>query len=55
MTNFVTPKYRAAEGIYPATPMQNAQTMREACSSRDREMTRSHTEYGPIFRRKSTL
>jgi hypothetical protein len=55
MTNFVTPKYRAAEGIYPARPMQNAQTMRVACSCRDREMPRRHTENGPIFRPESTL
>jgi hypothetical protein len=55
MTNFVTPIDRAAEGIYPAVPMQNAQTMRLACSSRDREMPRGHTENDPIFRPKSTL
>jgi hypothetical protein len=55
MTNLVTPNYRAAEGIYPATPMQNAQTMRGPCSFRDREMPRRHTETGPIFRPKSTL
>ncbi|WP_426408267.1 hypothetical protein [Bradyrhizobium ganzhouense] len=55
MTNFVTPKYRAAEGIYPAMPMQNAQTMRVARSSRGREMPRGHTENGPIFRPESTL
>jgi len=55
MTNLVTPNDRAAEGIYPAMPMQNAQAMRAACSSRDREMPRGHTENGPIFRPKSTL
>ncbi|WP_187437194.1 hypothetical protein [Bradyrhizobium rifense] len=55
MTNFVTPNYRAAEGIYPAVPMQNAQAMRLARSSRDREMRHGHTENGPIFRPKSTL
>jgi hypothetical protein len=55
MANFVTSKYRAAEGIYPAMPMQNAQTVRLACSCRDCEMLRRHTENGPIFRRKSTL
>ncbi|MET4801572.1 hypothetical protein [Bradyrhizobium sp. LB11.1] len=55
MTNFVTPKHRAAEGIYPAMPMQNAQTVHVACSSRDREMPHGHTESGPIFLPKSTL
>jgi hypothetical protein len=55
MTNFVTPNRRAAEGIYPATPMQNAQAMRLACSSRDREMPCRHTENGPIFLIESTL
>ncbi|WP_283809996.1 hypothetical protein [Bradyrhizobium guangzhouense] len=38
MANFVTSKDPRAEGIYPAMPMQNAQTTRAACSSRDREM-----------------
>ncbi|MDN3277247.1 hypothetical protein QWJ07_23490 [Frankia sp. RB7] len=55
MANFVTPKYRAAEGIYPAMPMQNAQTVHVASSSRDREMPGGHTENGPIFRPESTL
>ncbi|WP_234679623.1 hypothetical protein [Bradyrhizobium monzae] len=55
MTNLVTSNDRAAEGIYPAMPMQNAQTVRLACSSRDREMPHGHTENGSIFRPKSTL
>jgi hypothetical protein len=55
MTKFVTPKQGAAEGIYPAMPMQNAQTVRVACSSRDREMPRDHTGKGSIFQPKSTL
>jgi hypothetical protein len=55
MTNFVTPKHGVAEGIYPAMPMQNAQTLYAACSCRDCEMPRGHTENGPIFLTKSTL
>ncbi|MDN5004678.1 hypothetical protein ACFQZO_27895 [Bradyrhizobium sp. GCM10027634] len=54
MANFVTPKYLSAEGIYPALPMQNAQTERAPCSFRDREMPRRHTETSPIFLIKST-
>jgi hypothetical protein len=55
MPNFVTPKPGAAEGIYLAMPMQNAQTMRAACSCRDCEMLLGHTENGPIFLPESTL
>jgi hypothetical protein len=55
MTNFVTSNDLRAEGIYPAMPMQNAQTMRADCSSRDREMPSRHTENGPIFLPESTL
>ena len=55
MTNFVTSNDLRAEGIYPAMPMQNAQTMRAACSCRDCEMLLGHTENGPIFLPESTL
>jgi hypothetical protein len=55
MSNFVTPKYRAAEGLYPAVPMQNAQTVRVACSRHGREMPGGHTQKGRIFRPESAL
>jgi hypothetical protein len=49
MAKFVTSKYRAAEGIYPAMPMQIAQTMPLANPCRDCEAAQSHPESWPIF------
>jgi hypothetical protein len=55
MAKFVTSKYRAAERLYPAMPMQNAQTVRATRSCRDRESRLDRTEGGPMFRPESTL
>jgi hypothetical protein len=55
MTKFVTPKYRPAERIYPAMPMQFARVRPAAGPGRDPNMLHSHTGNGTIFPRRSTL
>jgi hypothetical protein len=55
MSQFVTPKYQPAEGIYPASPMRFAQIERAAGSRRDRERRRGHTENDLIFPARSAL